>query len=134
MASRSEFLQNLEEDGKQYAHFFSHDLHPGYYGLLIRERTPEYIYYWLPQSPISGYFLAFSLEISDLSFEDYISEVYCEKLEAPYLRLLYKIDDISSREKWIGLFKTWKQEKIRLNRVKWLEQYPWVLSTKSERF
>ena len=135
MENRNEFLQTLEEDGKLYAHFFTHPNYPGYYGVLVREMTPEYIYYWLPDSPISSFHQSFSLVVSDSDFLDYIEDMYKEQMPGPrYLKTLYKIDDVSHPEEWLCSFKTWKQENIRLNRVKWLEQYPWVLSTKAERF
>jgi hypothetical protein len=135
METRNEFLQTLEEDGKLWAHFFTHHNFPGYYGVLVREKTPEYIYYWLPDGPISSFELSFSMVVPDIDFMDYIEDMFPEQMKGPrYLKTLYKIDDVSHPEEWLVDFKTWKQESIRLSRTKWLEQYPWVLSTKAERF
>jgi hypothetical protein len=126
----TEKLEALEEDGKQYAHFFTHAEKPGYYGVWIRERTPEYINVWLPHSPLAGYTLALSVEVSDASFCDYLSEIFTTQLEVKFLKKLYLIENFNKEQaqKWVLDFKNWKQEKIRMNRVKWLEQYPWVVN------
>jgi hypothetical protein len=134
METRNELLPNLEEDGKHYAHFFTHNSYPGYYGVWVRERTPEYINMWMPESPLAGYNLAFSIEMPDTEFSEYMAEVYPEQIDVPFLKVLCLIEDVSDPQKWVTGFKQWKQEKIRLNRVKWLEQYPWVVSTPSKKF
>jgi hypothetical protein len=129
----TEKLQNLEEDGKQYAHFFCSPNHPGYYGIWIRERTPEYVKMWLPHSPLAGYTLAFSIEMHDATFCDYIAELYPEHLNVSFLKRLYLINGLTETgtQKLAHDFIAWNQEKTRLNRVKWLQQYPWLVSTTS---
>jgi len=128
MQDITEQLDALEQDGKQYAHFLSSPDHPGYYGLWIRARTPEYLSIWLPESPMAGYKLEFSVEMPDDTFSDYISEMYPEQKSVHFLKTLYAIDNVNLEiaTAWTNSFKEWKQEKIRLNRVKWLSQYPWV--------
>jgi len=123
-----EFLQELEEDGIQYAHFFSHPAHPGYYGVLIRERTPEYIRYWLPHGPLREYSLAFSLPVDDADFLEYMTEQYTDQKEVKVLQYLFRIDQVTNPERWIDGLKTWKQERIRQERASKLEQYPWEVT------
>ena len=123
MQDIQELLINLEEDGKCYAHFFAHPAHPGYYGIWVRERTPEYTRHWLPGGPLAGYTLVFSLEMPDTSFTDYMLETHTDHVEANFIKVLCRIDDICNSEQWLNGFKAWKQEKIRLERVQWLEQY-----------
>ncbi|MDB5282412.1 MAG: hypothetical protein JWO06_1487 [Bacteroidota bacterium] len=131
MKDIKEFLENLDDDGKHYAHFFTHPEHPGYYGIWIRERTPEYIQHWLPVSPLAGFTLAFSFEMTDTGFRDYMLQVYTDHVPVNFLKTMCRIDDNSNPEQWINGFKAWKQESIRANRVKWLEQYPWVVSNQN---
>jgi len=134
MQDITEKLEGLEQDGKQYAHFFSHPDHPGYYGLWIRERTPEYVSVWLPESPLAGYQLELSIEMPDDTFTDYISELFPEQKSVSFLKTLYSIEnlDLDLAKAWAVAFKVWKQEKIRLNRVKWLESYPWVTKSRMQ--
>ena len=129
----NEQLESLEEDGKQYAHFFAHPVHAGYYGVWVRERTPEYINMWLPHSPLAGYTLAFSVEMPDATFCDYITELYPEQLHVSFLKRLFKIEGLTDDKvhQLATDFRTWKQESIRLNRVKWLQQYPWLVTATS---
>lgn len=130
MQDITEQLERLEEDGKQYAHFFAHPIYTGYYGIWIRERTPEYIRLWLPHSPLAGYTLVHSVEMPDATFCDYIAGLFPDHLNVSFLKKLYKIENLS-QDKVFQLahdFKTWKQESIRINRVKWLQQYPWLVS------
>ncbi len=134
MKDINEILLNLEEDGLQYAHFLTHPDYPGYYGIWVRERTPEYVKLWLPSGPLSAYSLAFSLEVSDISFYDYMAEIFPEQVEVNLLKVLYKIDDVSNSAKWSNNFRVWKQEKTRLERAKVLEQYPWVINAPSKLF
>lgn len=123
-----EKLGELEEDGVQYAHFFSHPAHPGYYGIMVRERTPEYIRTWLPYGPLREYTLELSLPVDDAEFRDYILATYPEQVEAKTLQKLCLIGDLSNPEKWVDGFKVWKQEQIRQSRASLLEQYPWVVT------
>ncbi len=134
MEDISEKLQNLEEDGKQYAHFFSNSNYPGYYGIWIRERTPEYVQLWLPHSPLAGYTLAFSIEMSDTTFCEYIAELFPEQLHVIFLKRLYLIEGLNQENvhKLSHDFAVWNLEKIRLSRVKWLQQYPWLVSVPSQ--
>ena len=132
MQDIAEQLANLEEDGKQYAHFLTHPKRPDYYAVWIRERTPEYIRLWLQQSALEGYSLALSVEMPDAAFCDYISELFPEQLSLRSLKMLYHIKNLN-QEKADQLavnFAGWKQEKIRLHRAKWLEQYPWVVASR----
>ena len=133
MKDIKEILDNLDDDGKHYAHFFTHPAYPGYFGVWVRERTPEYIQLWLPESPLAGFTLAFSFEMSDTGFRDYMLEVYTDHVEVNFLKKMCRIDDGSTPQQWIAGFKNHKQEKIRLNRVKWLEQYPWVISNQNSQ-
>ena len=134
MQDITEQLDGLEQDGKQYAHFFSSPDHPGYYGVWIRERTPEYVSVWLPESPMAGYKLELSIEMADDTFCDYISEMFPDQKSVHFLKTLYAIDNLNLEiaNAWVASFKTWKQEKIRMNRVKWLSQYPWVTKERME--
>ncbi len=127
-----EQLANLEQDGKQYAHFLTHPKLPNYYAVWVRERTPEYIRLWLQQSALEGYSLALSIEMPDATFCDYISELFPEQLSLRNLKMLYHIEDLTQQKanELAENFRTWKQEKIRLHRAKWLEQYPWVVASK----
>ena len=135
MQDITEQLHNLEADGKQYAHFFSHPNHPGYYGIMIRERTPEYVSLWLPQGPLAGYQLELSIEMPDDTFCDYIAEMFPNQQPVHFLKTLYAIGNLNLDivNTWATNFKQWKQEKIRLNRVKWLEQYPWVMKERMQQ-
>lgn len=127
-----EILQNLEEDGIQYAHFFSHPAHSGYYGIMVRERTPEYIRTWLPHGPLREYSLELSLAVDDASFKDYMLALYPDQIQVKDLHSLCRIENISNTQKWIDGFKAWKQEQIRLSRVKFLEQYPWEVTAEKK--
>src|SRR5580658_3412180 len=98
MQDISEQLESLEKDGKQYAHFFTHPQNPGYYGVWVRERTPEYIKLWLPHSPLEGYKLALSVEMCDSGFCDYIAELFPDQLEVRFLKTLYRIDNLTLEE------------------------------------
>ena len=131
MQDITELLTTLEQDGKQYAHFLTNPQRPGYYAVWVRERTPEYIQLWLQQSQLEGYILTLSIEMPDVEFCDYISELFPEQLSLRNLKNLYHIKnlDIEMATKLATDFKAWKQEKIRLHRVKWLEQYPWVVNS-----
>lgn len=131
MQDITEQLANLEEDGKQYAHFLTHPQKPGYYAVLVREKTPDYVQLWLQQSNISDYNLALSVEMPDGAFADYISELYPDQIEVRILKKLYHIENLDPKlaKHLAESFPAWKQEKIRLHRVKWLEQFPWVVST-----
>jgi hypothetical protein len=131
MQDITEQLANLEEDGKQYAHFLTHPQNPEYYAVLVREKTPEYVQLWLQQSNISEYKLALSVEMPDAAFVDYISELFTDQLDVRVLKKVYRIDDLNLKQanQLAESFPAWKQEKIRLHRVKWLEQFPWVVST-----
>jgi hypothetical protein len=131
MQDITEQLANLEEDGKQYAHFLTHPENPEYYAVLVREKTPEYVQLWLQQSNLAAYTLALSVEMPDAAFTDYLSELFPGQLEIRGLKKLYHIENLDQK-KAVQLatgFPAWKQEKIRLHRVKWLEQFPWVVST-----
>jgi len=134
MQDITEQLESLEQDGKQYAHFLSHPGKPGYYGVWIRESTPEYVALWLPHSPLAGYNLELSIEMPDDTFCDYISEMFPVQLPVHFLKTLYAIDEFNLGvvNTWAVNFKSWKQEKIRLNRVKWLESYPWVTKSRMQ--
>ena len=133
MKDIKEILGDLDEDGKHYAHFFTHPVHPGYYGILVRERTPEYIRLWLPESSLSDFTLTFSFEMNDTDFRDYMLEIYTDQVEVAGLKKMCRIDDDSNPEQWMANFKAHKQEKILNNRVKWLEQYPWVISNQNSQ-
>ena len=126
-----EQLSCLEQDGKQYAHFLTHPQRPGYYAVCVREHTPEYMRLWLQQSNLEGYTLSLSVEMPDGAFVDYISELYPDQLEIRGLKKLYLIENLNLEQanQLAKDFPAWKQEKIRLHRVKWLEQFPWVVST-----
>ena len=50
MQDLTEQLANLEQDGKQYAHFLTHPRTPGYYAVWVREQTPQYVQLWLQQT------------------------------------------------------------------------------------
>jgi hypothetical protein len=129
MQDINERLDSLDEDGKQYAHFFSHPDHPGYYGVWVRERTPEYVSVWLPESPMAGYKLELSIEMHDDTFCDYMAEMFPEQKSVHFLKTLYCMGSLNPEtvNTWANIsFKQWRQEKIRINRVKWLSQYPWV--------
>ena len=123
MQDIKEFLDNLEEDGKHYAHFFSHPNYPGYYGIWMRERTPEYMKHWLPYSSLKGYSLVLSIEMHDTTFCDYMLELYPEQVEVSHLKVLSRIDDLSKTQEWINGFKAWKQNRIGLERKEFLQQY-----------
>jgi hypothetical protein len=125
MQSIQETLSSLKEDGILYAHFFINPAYPDYYGVWVKERTPEYITTWLPHSQISNYKLAFSVEMPDSSFFDYLKETYKDQIEVRYLKAIFKIGDLYDPQMLVKDFKEWKQEKIRLNRSKWLEQCLW---------
>ncbi len=131
MQDITEQLAGLEQDGKQYAHFLTHPQWPEYYAVLVREKTPEYVQLWLQQSNLTGYSLVLSVEMPDAAFTDYLSELYPEQLEVRNLKKLYHIENLTLElaSQLAKDFPAWKQEKIRLHRVKWLEQFPWVVST-----
>ena len=135
MQDITEQLESLEQDGIQYAHFFSHPDQPGYYGMLIREWTPEYVSLWLPSGPLAGYKLELSIDMPDDTFCDYISELFPNQKSVHVLRTLYAIEDLNVEiaKAWTHTFKAWKQEKILANRVKWLSQYPWVTKDRMEQ-
>ena len=135
MQDINEQLESLEQDGIQYAHFLSHPDRPGYYGILIRERTPEYISLWLPGGPLAGYKLELSIEMPDDAFCDYIAELFPNQRYVRVLKTLYAMGEINLDlvHAWAYTFKIWKQEKIRLNRAKWLESYPWVTKERMEQ-
>jgi hypothetical protein len=122
---------NLEQDGKQYAHFLTHPQRPDYYAVWVREKTSEYIQLCLQQSSLAGYTLALSIEMPDATFVDYISEFFHEQMQLRNVKNLYHIKNLTldSANQLAADFPVWKQEKIRLHRVKWLEQFPWVVST-----
>ena len=134
MQDINEQLTNLEQDGKQYAHFITYPQHAGYYAVLVRESTPEYMQLWLQQSTLTGSVLALSIEMPDAAFCDYLSDLFREQLEVRQLKKLYHIKNFDATlvNKLATDFPAWKQEKIRLNRVKWLQQYPWVVNTEIE--
>jgi hypothetical protein len=134
MRNTTEQLESLEQDGIQYAHFFSHPSQPGYYGILIREWTPEYVSLWLPLGPLAGYKLELSINMPDDTFCDYISQLFPQQKQVPVLKTLYAINDINLEiaTAWAHTFKVWKQERILANRVKWLSQYPWVTKDRME--
>ena len=134
MQDITEQLESLEQDGIQYAHFFSHPDHPGFYGMLIREWTPEYVNLWLPTGALAGYKLELSIDMPDDTFCDYISELFPIQKSVRVLKTLYAIDDLDLNiaTAWTHTFKVWKQERILANRVKWLSQYPWVTKDRME--
>ena len=131
MQDITEQLASLEQDGKQYAHFLTNPQRPDYYAVWVRDRTPEYMRLWLQEGGLEGYTLALSIEMFDSEFCDYISELCPEQLALRNVKRLYRIKNLTLEmaQKLATDFKAWKQEKIRLNRVKWLEQYPWVTNT-----
>lgn len=131
MQDINEQLASLEQDGKQYAHFITHPQYPGFYAVWVRESTPEYIQLWLQQSSLEGSKLALSVEMPDAAFCDYLAELFKEQLEVRQMKKLYHIKnlDLTLANKLAADFPAWKQEKIRLHRVKWLQQYPWNVST-----
>jgi len=131
MQDLTEQLANLEQDGKQYAHFLTHPRTPGYYAVWVREQTPQYVQLWLQQSNLEGYTLSLSVEMPDAAFIDFISELFPDQLEARNVKKLFRIDNLNHElaAQMAHDFRAWKQEKIRLHRAKWLEQFPWVVST-----
>lgn len=121
-----ELLAGLEEDGKHYAHFLTNAKYPGYYGILIRERTPEFIHHWLPESDLKDYKLAFSFEMNDMEFRDYMLEQYTDQIPVKNLKAVCRIDNVNNPQQWIKDFKAYKQQSILNDRTRILEQYPWV--------
>ncbi|HWB61929.1 MAG TPA: hypothetical protein VG603_00355, partial [Chitinophagales bacterium] len=94
--------------------------------------TPAYVEKWLPTGPLAEYSLAFSIEMNDTSFNEYLDQTFPTQIKTPMLKVLYKIDDTRNPVYLADSFKAWKQEKVRLNRVKWLEQYPWVVTVQDK--
>ena len=135
MQDITEKLQSLDVDGKQYAHFFAHVNQPGDYGIWVRERTPEYVSLWLAHGPLAGYKLELSIEMSDATFCDYMAELFPTQKSVHFLKTMYAMPALNQElaNTWAAEFKNWKQEKIRLNRVKWLESYPWVMKATAQQ-
>ena len=77
---------------------------------------------------MAGYKLELSVEMPDDTFSDYLSEMFPDQKSVHFLKTLYAIDylNLEIATAWTKTFLVWRQEKIRLNRVKWLSQYPWV--------
>lgn len=128
MESLEEKLQELEEDGLQYAHFFTHPAHPGYYGIMVRVRTPEYIRMWLPYGPLKDYSLQFSLPVDDADFLEYIMETYTDQVPVKTLQALCRIDNLENPEILLPDFLDWKLEQERQQREEALQQYPWQVT------
>ncbi|MBL0310212.1 MAG: hypothetical protein IPP77_11205 [Bacteroidetes bacterium] len=124
-----DMLQNLDEDGIQYAHFLGNHEHPGYFGVMVRERTPEYIKKWLPHDNLKDYSLALSIPVDDAEFLDYMLQTYTDQIDVPVLRKLCKLEGTSNPQKFVDGFHAWRQERIRVKREKFLSQYPWEVTS-----
>jgi len=97
----------------------------GYYNIWVRDTgTEEYWQYFTNLDIADKYTLVLVLDTEDKEFEEYMASLHKEEYEETFFPGRFRrIDDLGDAQNWLAEFPAWKQERERLRREHWLNEY-----------